>query len=619
MQLKKIITIIFIVFFSLNLHSQRLTLLDSIKLTVQKEPDYNKKINLLQENIKKIYTTKFDESIQLAHFGLKLANKNNDKINKGDFLRTIGLSLGKKGNIDSASVYYHKALKELEQSNDNKKLGLLYDDMARMYRKLQQSDRALYFYDKALTLYQNDSNLEGIARINNESGAVFNAEGNYTEANKRFLKSLQIQQQRNDSLGIGYSLEFLGNNQLLIKNYKKAESYLQQALKVRQKGKDEFALMLNYTALGEYYKEVKKHKLSNNYFEKSNTIAKKIKFPDIQRYNYQQMMKNYEDVNNYKKAFNNLKAFNILNDSLYNIEKLKNIEEITTKYETVEKENQILQQKAEIAKNKLHLKNRNLWIFGLTTLAVIISVIGFLLYKQQVLKNIKQQRENELKLAIEKIEHQNKLQEQKLSISRDLHDNIGAQLSFVVAAINTIKYYLSDKDEKLTSKLDTIKNFAKETTQELRDTVWAMNKSDISIKDLHSRIANFIEKAKQSQNKTNITVNVDENFPEDVTFTSLQGLNAFRIIQEATNNALKYAKASQITIHIYIKEDNICFSVKDNGKGFIEKNVELGNGLLNMRKRSIELKSQLNIQTELEKGVEVSFCFIIPKTTIHKV
>ncbi|MDE0536939.1 sensor histidine kinase, partial [Tenacibaculum sp. L6] len=163
------------------------------------------------------------------------------------------------------------------------------------------------------------------------------------------------------------------------------------------------------------------------------------------------------------------------------------------------------------------------------------------------------------------------------------------------------------------------KNFAKETTQELRDTVWAMNKSDISIKDLHSRIANFIEKAKQSQNKTNITVNVDENFPEDVTFTSLQGLNAFRIIQEATNNALKYAKASQITIHIYKKEDNICFSVKDNGKGFIEKNVELGNGLLNMRKRSIELKSQLNIQTELEKGVEVSFCFIIPKTTIHKV
>ncbi len=250
---------------------------------------------------------------------------------------------------------------------------------------------------------------------------------------------------------------------------------------------------------------------------------------------------------------------------------------------------------------------------------VVMPIIVFTIYCFIVIKHSQMHKEAELKYVLVQIENQNKLLEQRLEISRDLHDNIGSKLTFIVITINTIKYYITDEDEKLTDKLNTIKDFAKVTTQELRDTVWAMNKSDISIKDLHSRIANFIEKAKQSQNKTNITVNVDENLPEDVTFTSLQGLNAFRIIQEATNNALKYAKASQITIHIYKKEDNICFSVKDNGKGFIEKNVELGNGLLNMRKRSIELKSQLNIQTELEKGVEVSFCFVIPKTTIHKV
>src|SRR5690606_16058371 len=144
---------------------------------------------------------------------------------------------------------------------------------------------------------------------------------------------------------------------------------------------------------------------------------------------------------------------------------------------------------------ELALKIRNQWIFGLITLAVIIGLIGFLLYKQQVLKNIKQQKDNELKLAMGKIEYQNRLQEQRLSISRDLHDNIGAQLSFIVSAIDTIKYYISDKNEQLTGRLSNISAFAKETIQELRDTIWAMNKPGITIKDLQGRIANFMEKA----------------------------------------------------------------------------------------------------------------------------
>ena len=100
------------------------------------------------------------------------------------------------------------------------------------------------FYDKALALYEAEDNQEGIARINNESGVVFRDKGDYKTANERFEKSLGIQRHRNDSVGIGYSLEFLGYNQLLIKDYKKSESYLQEALSIRKKLKDKFALML---------------------------------------------------------------------------------------------------------------------------------------------------------------------------------------------------------------------------------------------------------------------------------------------------------------------------------------------------------------------------------------
>src|SRR5690606_21232507 len=135
-----------------------------------------------------------DETLELGRFGYHLANREGDKINKGDFLRIIGRALAKQGEMDSASVYYFDALEELEPTKNPEKLGLLYDDIARMYRRLKQSERALSFYDKALELYESENDLEGIARINNESGVVFRDDfGDHETANERFLQSLRIQ------------------------------------------------------------------------------------------------------------------------------------------------------------------------------------------------------------------------------------------------------------------------------------------------------------------------------------------------------------------------------------------------------------------------------------------
>jgi signal transduction histidine kinase len=607
MTFRKILFSIFFALIVFNAFSQTSVLADSIVLHIQKLDNYNLKVEVLQKNIKEIYTTQYDEALQLARLGYKLAEQQNDAINKGDFLRTIGGAYGKKGNIDSASVYYFKALEELEPAKNSEKLGLLYDDMARLYRKIEQTERALEFYDKALKLYEAENNLEGIARINNESGVVFRNAGDYKTANERFEKSLHIQQARKDSVGIGYALEFLGYNQLLVLDYKKAEDYLVKALKIRKEVGEKFAIMLNYTALGELYKQMNKSQKSIEYYEKSNALAQQINFPDIQSYNYQQIMGNYEMLGNFKKAYQNLKAYNILNDSLYNTQKLKDVEEITARYETAEKEKAILTQRAIIAEHELSLKSRNLWIFGLSSLVIIIALIGFLLYKQQTLKNIKQQKNSELRLAMEKIKNQNRLQEQRLAISRDLHDNIGAQLSFIVSAIDTVKYFMTDKNEQVTNRLDNIGSFAKDTIQELRDTIWAMNKSGVSIKELQARTANFIGKAKQSYQNIDISVVNNVVNSEEVHFTSLQGLNIFRIIQEATNNALKYADASNILIQISGQVNSIHFLIEDDGKGFVENEVEPGNGLLNMRKRALELGGELSLISIPKNKTSISF------------
>ena len=103
--------------------------------------------------------------------------------------------------------------------------------------------------------------------------------------------------------------------------------------------------------------------------------------------------------------------------------------------------------------------------------------------KNQKMKTLQLQKENELKDALLKIETQNRLQEQRLQISRDLHDNIGAQLTFIISSVDSLKYAFADGNPRLEDKLNNISSFTKETIYELRDTIWAMNKEEITIEN----------------------------------------------------------------------------------------------------------------------------------------
>ena len=140
------------------------------------------------------------------------------------------------------------------------------------------------------------------------------------------------------------------------------------------------------------------------------------------------------------------------------------------------------------------------------------------------------------------------MQEQRLNISRDLHDNIGAQLTFIISSVDNIKYAFEITNEKLDNKLSNISSFAKETIVELRDTIWAMNSNEISFEDLEIRINNYIEKAKEAKDQISFSFAIDSVLKTQK-LTSVQGMNIYRTIQEAVNNAIKYANASIITIN----------------------------------------------------------------------
>jgi signal transduction histidine kinase len=117
-----------------------------------------------------------------------------------------------------------------------------------------------------------------------------------------------------------------------------------------------------------------------------------------------------------------------------------------------QKRKQLLEKEAE-SRAKTNL------IVVIATLAFFIALVGLLIYRQQRIKNRQQQQEFQLKSAIAQIETQNQLQEQRLAISRDLHDNIGAQLTFIISSVDNIKYAFDIGNAKLDNKLQSISHF----------------------------------------------------------------------------------------------------------------------------------------------------------------
>jgi two-component system, sensor histidine kinase LadS len=230
------------------------------------------------------------------------------------------------------------------------------------------------------------------------------------------------------------------------------------------------------------------------------------------------------------------------------------------------------------------------YLFDILTLAVGLG------YRYKILRD---EKEHQQKLAYEA---KLRLLYERESISRDLHDNVGSQLSVIASNLDSISF-LAEKQKLTSEKVETVNEFVREAIQSLRDTIWATHQETFSLAEFRARVQQYIHKYYQSE-ISQISVNFEGN---DISLSSSQTLNLFRIIQESLNNATKYAQASSVSINLRIVDKQIQLNIIDNGVGFdVEsKKIEPHFGLLNMQKRVNEIDGKLNIKSKLGAGTNI--------------
>lgn len=542
-----------------------------------------------------------DSLVSLFRKNLRDAEKIDYELGMADAYSQLSLVYGYQGKYEESVKNALDGIKIYEKLNQMDRIAGYYAEMG-YSMKYRDLEKALYYMQKGKAIAEANNFENELKDIYNNYGVLKEINRELDSALIYYEKGLRIKEKLNDTIGIPYSWSNLAGVYGLRKNFSKAREYFNKSLQQRLIWADSLGIAENHTQLGEVFMAEKKWSDAIPFMHKSLGISIKKHYQNLTQYNYKMLSDSYKELNKADSALYYFEQYSALKDSINSLKVQKTIAALNIEYETEKKQNQILRQRAQLAVKDLEVRRKNFFIFGSLGLAAVLGLLGYLLYNQQKLKNRQLQKESELRSALAKIETQNKLQEQRLRISRDLHDNIGAQLTFIISSIDNLKYRFTDMGEKLGNRLTAISNFTSRTIYELRDTIWAMNKESITFEDLRVRIANFMEHAKSASEKTKFSFTIDVDQAHSL--SSVEGMNIYRIIQEAVNNALKYADATEIEVNISKTKNRFQIKIADNGTGFDQGTADHGNGLNNMKKRSQEIGAEFQIKSS-ERGTTI--------------
>jgi two-component system sensor histidine kinase DegS len=198
-------------------------------------------------------------------------------------------------------------------------------------------------------------------------------------------------------------------------------------------------------------------------------------------------------------------------------------------------------------------------------------------------------------------------EEEKRRISRDLHDETGQIVIGFGAALNVIERALNEGDiKKALMVIDENRKLIQQIANEMKSMVLNLRPPALDLLGLSAVLREFFSQCTHS-NATKIEFN--ENLKgikinEDVEIT------LYRIIQEATFNALKHSEAQAIKVDLIRKNNELQLLIEDDGRGFDiqKKNAELDQGKMGLRgigERVDILNGKLSIESNPGKGTKL--------------
>ncbi len=229
----------------------------------------------------------------------------------------------------------------------------------------------------------------------------------------------------------------------------------------------------------------------------------------------------------------------------------------------------------------------NTWMFYALLLFMVSGLIYFI-YRYR------------LQQAIE-------LQTIRNNIARDLHDEIGSNLSSISLFTQVAKDNENGQESSLFPLLQKISEYTQTSQEAMNDIVWMVNTRNDRFENIIVRMRTLAVELLEAKN-IRLTLNFDDALNQ-LKLGMNERKNFYLIYKEALNNIVKYAECTNVWIDLFLDNSRVKLIIKDDGRGFVEAHLEEGNGLVNMKKRAAVLKGEITIESNPGTGTRLELIF----------
>jgi two-component system NarL family sensor kinase len=504
---------------------------------------------------------------------IPLAQQSGDQTLVGKNYLGLAIVFKNAGQVDKAETYCLKAIEILKEVHSpTPELINAYHTIAENYSLSGKNPKARAALDSVYPLLRAYPDSEYYLDYYAAEGMYFTIEGKFKNALDSLDKGVALAQK----LGLAYEEQRLLRKKFY--DYYNPQSY--------HKAKEVITYLL---------KQEMMVKLTSNRLQL-----------------YYGMAATYEGLKEWAPAYEWMKRYSELNDSVSKSQLKNDVHALEIKYRDAEKQKEINALKAQRVQESLAAKNARLmnWLLGSASLfLLVVLVFALMIYRgnkkllaqkelsyQQHLNEMEQEQQLKFSQAVLQGEEQ-----ERRRLARDLHDGLGgmlagAKINLSAQIEDTFSQNQRTELEKITLQLD-------HSVTELRRIAHNMMPVNLLKFGLTTALKDLCESLMSDNTHIDFqALGIEDSLREEVQ------LHIYRIVQELLSNAVRHAHAGNIILQCSQNDHLFFITQEDNGKGFdlaTASNAK-GIGLSNIKNRVGFLKGKIDIDSVPNEGTTIN-------------
>ncbi len=492
-----------------------------------------------------------------------------DSLELAEGLRLLGNSYWLEGNYQMALEPYLDALRIYEDEDNMLGTALVYNNIGEIYKKQNKLNTSLEYHQKSLAAKRKIEGVQPLMSYYN-IGEVFLMMGNTDSAQAYFTRVMDESPNSTNLRPVAYANEGLGKITLQAGLEKMAAQYHQKALSLRKKLNDTRGIISSYFELSRTYLNLRNNGVAAQYLDSAFQYLSKLEATDLDLIFFELKIKINEARGNYVEALNDYKHYSLLKDSLFNLEKTFQIENLNTLYEVekTQRMNQELEYQAQMSENRF--KNTLVITIAFAFGLIASSLLAIKLYRASKVKKRQQeelqQRKEDLEKTLTELEIKNEdYRAYSYSVSHDLK-----------APLRTISFYTDTLSEDWDT-LDTKEKFRllegiHKNIHRMEDLIGDLldlsmiSQAELNIQELDITKAwtDCLEELEsENEVKGRVTFHAQPNM-----FANADHKLVRILLKNLLSNAIKYSgETHDPMVEMGTAEDG-AFFIRDNGVGF---------------------------------------------------